>query len=156
MNLVEILGLVMAASAAITYGHAAHDVAAARRFRGLAATEVGTHNDRVRNNRWHGAGWGLRAAAAVLIGAVAGLVVGRWSAFWLGTAVAAAVSSALFDVLFAVKFGQAWDYLGTTAAHDVQTLARLTGLVKSPGLAQAIIEVALVVVCAVAFLLWAR
>ena len=151
-----ILVLVVAASAAITYGHAAHDVAAARRFRGLAAKAVATDTDKLRNRRWHAAGWALRASAAVLIGAVVGLALGRWSSFFLALAVAGAVSAALFDVLFAIKFGQAWDYLGTTAVADVKARARLTDLVKSPGRAQTLAEAALVVVCCGAFLLWAR
>ena len=147
-----LLGVVVA-SAAITYGHAAHDVAAARRFRGLTRA-LHTPTDRLRNRRWHTAGWALRATATVLIGAVAGLVVGRWSAGLLATAVAGAVSAALFDV----KFGLAWNYLGATSAADLLARARLAGLVPvltDAGAVMLVLEVALVVVCGGAFLVWA-
>lgn len=156
MKPLVILVLVVAASVAATYGHAAHDAAAARRFRGLTSKVVNDPLDKVWNKRWHTAGFWLRAAIEFLIGACAGLYLRSWDAFACGFATAGFLSSALFDPLFAVKFGLSWDYVGNTSSADAMLTAKLTGLIENKAAAALLVEVLLAIVAAVLFLVLTR
>ncbi|MFD2787965.1 hypothetical protein [Hymenobacter rubripertinctus] len=113
-----VLGALVASAGAFSYGFAAHDQLAARRFRELNPSTVVSDLDKSRNRRWHTAGAGLRLGVSVVLGAGAGAAMSSWVAAVLGTVVAGFLLLLLFDILFNLKFGMVWWYAGTTAWLD--------------------------------------